>query len=69
MPLKGVKFFNIQVAKTGLMLTHLGGKQDALAFSGFEFKMNPDIPARNFLPEGEYSIPTVVHDLNNMLNL
>ena len=51
------------------MLTHLGGKQDALAFSGFEFKMNPDNPARNFLPEGESSIPTVVHDLYNILYL
>ena len=57
------------VAKQGLMLTHLGGKQDALALSGFEFKMNPDIPARNFLPEGENSIPTVVQYLNNTLKL
>jgi hypothetical protein len=40
-----------------------------LALRGFEFKINPDIPASNFLPEGENSIPSVVHDLNNMLNL
>jgi len=57
------------VAKLGLMITPLGGKQDALALNGFEIRINPDIPARNFLPEGENSIPTVVHDLNNMLNL
>ena len=59
----------IMVAKQGLMLTHLGGRQEVPALRGFEFKRDPDIPARNFLPEGENSIPTVVHDLNNMLNL
>lgn len=51
------------------MITHLGGKKNALASSRFEFRINLDIPARNFLPEGENSIPTVVRDLNNMLNL
>jgi len=51
------------------MITHLGGKQKVFALSGFEFKMDPDIPARNFLPEGENSILSVVRDLNNRLNL
>jgi hypothetical protein len=51
------------------MITPLGERQNALALSGFEFSIGPDIPARNFLPEGENSIPSVVHDLNNMLNL
>jgi hypothetical protein len=51
------------------MITHLGGKQKVSALSGFEFKIDPDIPARNFLPEGENSIPSVVRDLNNRLNL
>jgi hypothetical protein len=51
------------------MITHLGRKQEVLALSGFEFRMNLDIPASKFLPEGENSIPSVVHDLNNRLNL
>ncbi len=66
---KSLNFSIITVAKLGLMITHLDGKQKMLALSGFEFKINPDIPARNFLPEGENSIPSVVHDLNNRLNL
>ena len=57
------------VAKRGLMLTHLGGKQEVLALRGFEFKWDPDFPASKFLPEGETSIPSVVQDQNNRLNL
>jgi len=64
-----LNFYIIKVAKLGFVITHLGGKQEMLALRGFEFKINPDIPASNFLPEGENSIPSVVHDLNNMLNL
>ena len=57
------------VAKQGLMITHLGGRQEVLALRGFEFKSDPDIPARNFLPEGEASIPSLVQDQDNKLNL
>jgi len=57
------------VAKLGLMITHLGGKQEVLSLRGFEFKGDPDIPARNFLPESENSNPPVVQDQNNHLNL
>ena len=56
------------VAKLGLMITRLSGKQEVLALRGFEFKRAPDIPARNFLPECETSIPSVVQDQNNRLN-
>ena len=59
----------ITVAKPGLMITHLGREQEVFAFSGFEFKKNPNIPACNFLPEGENCIPLVGHDLNNNLKL
>jgi hypothetical protein len=59
----------ITVAKPGLMITHLGREQKVFALSGFEFKINPNIPARNFLPESESSIPLVGHDLNNNLKL
>jgi hypothetical protein len=45
------------VAKLGLMITHLGRKQEVHALSGFEFKSDSDIPASNFLPESENSIP------------
>ena len=57
------------VAKLGLMLTHLGGKQKNSALHGFEFWKDPDIPARNFLPEGENSIPSTFQFQNNQLNL
>jgi hypothetical protein len=57
------------VAKLGLMITHLGGTQEKLALSGFGFKSDPDIPALNLLPESENSIPSVVQDQNNRLNL
>ena len=57
------------VAKLGLMITHLGGKQKVYTLRGFEFKRGPDIPASNFLPEGENSIPSVVQDQNNQLKL
>jgi hypothetical protein len=57
------------VAKIGLMITHLGRKQKVLALSGFEFRRDPDIPASNFLPEGDNSIPSVVQYQNNRLNL
>ena len=66
---KSLNFSIIAVAKLGLMITHLGGKKNMLALSGFEFKINPEIPACNFLPEGENSIPSVVHNLNKRLNL
>jgi len=57
------------VAKLGLMITHLSGKQEVYALRGFEFKRAPDIPVSNFLPEGENSIPSVVQDQNNQLKL
>jgi hypothetical protein len=47
----------------------LGGKHDVFALRVFEFKINPDIPARNFLPEGEASIPSLVQDQDSKLNL
>jgi hypothetical protein len=56
------------VAKLGLMLTHLDGKQEVLALRGFEFKRDPEIPSRNLLPECETSIPSIVQDQNNRLN-
>jgi hypothetical protein len=56
------------VAKRGLMITHLGGTQETLALKGLEFR-DPDIPALNLLPESENSIPSVVQDQNNRLNL
>jgi hypothetical protein len=55
------------VAKTGLMITHLGGKQEALVLRGFELKKR-QTPASKFLPEGESCIPSVVQDRNNQLN-
>jgi hypothetical protein len=57
------------VAKQGLMITHLGGRQEVFALRGFEFRRDPEIPARNFLPEGEASIPSLVQDQDNKLNL
>jgi hypothetical protein len=50
------------------MITPLSGRQEVLALRGFEFKRDPDTPARNFLPEGETSIPSVVQDQNDRLN-
>jgi hypothetical protein len=55
------------VAKPGFMITPLSGRQEVLALRGFEFKRDPDTPARNFLPEGETSIPSVVQDQNSRL--
>jgi hypothetical protein len=66
---KSLNFCIITLAKLGLMITHLGVKQKVFALSGFEFRMNLDIPASKFLPEGESCIPSVVYDLNNRLNL
>ena len=57
------------VAKPGLMITHLGRKHEVLGLREFEFKMHLDIPASKFLPEGESSISSVVHDLNNVIKL
>jgi hypothetical protein len=58
------------IAKPGLMITPLSGKQALSGLSGFEFKVvGFDIPASKYLPEGENSIPFVIQDLNNMLNL
>ena len=57
------------VAKLRLMITHLGGTQEKLVLQGLEFKKDPDIPALNFLPESESSIPSVVQYQNNRLNL
>ena len=59
----------ITVAKLGLMLTHLGRKQEVLALRGLEFERELDIPTRNFLPEGENCIPLVVQYQNNRLRL
>jgi hypothetical protein len=56
------------VAKRGLMITHLGGTQAKLALKGLKFR-DPDIPALDLLPESENSIPSVVQDKNNRLNL
>jgi len=58
------------VAKPGLMITPLCGKHKLLGFRGLEFKIADfDIPAAKFLPEGENSIPPVIHDLDNVLKL
>ena len=57
------------VAKLRLMITHLGGTQEKLTSQGLEFKKDPDIPALNFLPESESSIPSVVQYQNNRINL
>jgi hypothetical protein len=56
------------VVKRGLMITHLGGTQETLVLKGLEFR-DPDLPALNLLSEGENSIPLVVQDQNNRLNL
>jgi len=40
-----------------------------LSLRGFEFKRDPDIPTRNFLPEGEASTPSLVQDQDNKINL
>ncbi len=53
---KPLNFYNIVVAKPGLMITHLGRKHEVLGLREFEFKMHLDIPASKFLPEGESSI-------------
>ena len=66
---KSLHFLIIMVAKQRLMITHLGGRQEVLALRGFEFKRDPDIPARNFLPEGEASIPSLDQNQDNKLNL
>jgi hypothetical protein len=57
------------VAKRGLMLTHFGWETRSARVKRFEFKRDPDVPARKFLPEGETSIPSVVQDQNKRLNL
>jgi hypothetical protein len=57
------------VVKRGLMLTHLGGTQKKLVLNGLEFNTDSDIPALKLLPECENSIPSVVQDQNNRLNL
>jgi hypothetical protein len=49
------------------MITHLGRKHEVLGLREFESKMHLDIPASKFLPEGESSISSVVHDLNNVI--
>ena len=55
------------VAKPGLMITHLGGKHK---LSGLDINIvNFDIPAANFLPGAESSSPSVIHDLDNPLQL
>jgi hypothetical protein len=60
----------MRVAKPGLMITPLCGKQKLSGLSGFEFKTaNFDIPATKFLPEGKNSIPQVIHGLDNRLKL
>jgi len=66
---KSLNFILITVAKLGLMITHLGRKQEVLALSGFEFNSDPDIPSSNCLPEGENSIPKVVQYQNKRLSL
>jgi len=40
-----------------------------LALRGVEFIKDTDIPTRNFLPESEASIPSLVQDQDNKLNL
>ena len=57
------------VAKLGLMITHLGRKQEVLALRGFEFTKELKIPARNSLPESENSIPSVAQYDNNRIIL
>jgi len=55
------------VAKPGLMLTHLDGKYK---LSGLSISIvNFDVPATNFLPGAESSSPSVIHDLDNPLQL
>ena len=51
------------------MITNLGGKLEVLTIREFEFKKDPDIPARNFLPEDETSNPPEDQVRNNQLNL
>jgi hypothetical protein len=57
------------VAKLKLMLSQLGGKQKKSELNGFKFKRDSDLPARNFLPEGENSIPSDFQYQNNRLKL
>ncbi|MEJ2098523.1 MAG: hypothetical protein P8X68_00940 [Desulfobacterales bacterium] len=67
---KTLNFCTITVAKPGLMITPLCGKHKLLGFRGLEFKrVDFDIPATKFLPEGEKSIPLVIYDLDNRLKL
>jgi hypothetical protein len=55
------------VAKPGLMLTHLAGKHK---LSGLSISIvNFDVPATHFLPGAESSSPSVIHDLDNPLQL
>jgi hypothetical protein len=51
------------------MLTHLSREKEVLALRGLEFERELDIPTRNFLPEGENCIPSVVQYQNNRLRL
>jgi hypothetical protein len=55
------------VAKRGLMITHLDGKHK---LSGLSVNIvNFCIPTTHFLPGAESSIPSVIHNLDNMLDL
>lgn len=55
------------VAKPRFMITHLGGKHK---LSGLSVNIAIfDIPATNFLPGAVSSVPSVVHDPDNVLQL